>query len=166
MVHMNKGFTLIEVMIAIVVLTIGVLGIYALVTRVISATSVSVSQLTASYLAQEGLELVRNVRDTNFLRMRQGEEIEWTDGLLSCSAGCEIDYNDAVFASYQGRFLKATGSFYAYDSGQDTQFKREITISQPSANTLEVFVEVTWQDRGNISRQVQAADKLYNWFTP
>lgn len=163
---MNKGFTLIEVIIATVVLTIGVLGTYALVSRVISATSVSVSQLAASYLAQEGLELVRNARDTNFLRMRQGEEIEWTDGLLGCSSGCEQDYNDAAFASYQDRFLKATGTFYAYDSGQDTKFKRKITITEPSANTLEILVEVTWQDRGNISREVQAADKLYNWFTP
>lgn len=163
---MNKGFTLIEVMIATMVLTIGVLGTYALVTRVISATSLSVSQLTASYLAQEGLELARNARDTNFLRMRQGEEIEWTDGLLGCSAGCEVDYNDAAFSSYQDRFLKATGSFYAYDSGQDTRFKREITITQPSASTLEILVEVMWQDRGAISRQVQAVDKLYNWFTP
>ena len=153
-------------MIAILVMTIGVLGTYALVSRVISATSLSVSQLTASYLAQEGLELVRNVRDTNFLRMRQGEEIEWTDGLLGCSAGCERDHNDAAFAPYQDRFLKNTGSFYAYDSGQDTQFKRKTTITRPSANTLEILVEVNWQDRGTISRQVQAAEKLYNWFTP
>src|SRR3989344_5116913 len=151
---MNKGFTLIEVIIAIVVLTIGVLGAYALVSRVINATSLSVSQLTASYLAQEGLELVRNARDTNFLRIRQGEEIEWTDGLLSCSSGCEVDYNDTMFDSYQGRFLKATGSFYAYDSGEDTKFKREVTITQPSANALEILVDVTWQDRGSISRQV------------
>ncbi len=166
MTRTQRGFTLIEVMIATMVLTVGVLGTYALVSRVITATSVSVSQLTASYLAQEGLELVRNARDTNFLRIRQGEEIEWTDGLLSCSAGCEVDYNDAAFDSYQGRFLKATGSFYAYDSGEDTKFKREVTITQPSANALEIFVDVSWQDRGNISREVQAADKLYNWYTP
>ncbi len=165
MTNDSRGFTLIEVIIAIVVLTIGVLGTYALVSRVVSATSLSVSQLTASYLGQEGLELVRNVRDTNFLRIRQAESILWTNGLLGCASGCEIDYNDAGFVSYQDRFLKATGSFYAYDSGQDTKFKRKITITQPSANALEILVKVTWQERGN-AREIQAADKLYNWFTP
>ncbi len=159
----EKGFTLIEVIIAIAVMTVGVLGIYSLVSRVIISTSLSVSQLTASYLAQEGLEFSRNMRDTNFLKMRQGEEIAWTEGLLSCAAGCEIDYNDLAFASYQDRFLKATGSFYAYDAGQDTKFKRKIIITQPSAIFLEVVVLVTWQERGN-SREIQAAEKLYNWF--
>ena len=165
MTNNQRGFTLIEVIIAIVVLTIGVLGAYALVSRVINATSLSVSQLTASYLGQEGLELVRNARDTNFLRIRQGESISWTNGLLNCTSGCETDYNDAGFTSYQDRFLKATGSFYAYDSGQDTKFKRKITITQPSASAIEIIVQVTWQERGN-AREIQAAEKLYNWYTP
>ena len=161
----NKGFTLIEVIIAVAILTVGVLGAYALTARMVVATSLGISQLTASYLAQEGLELTRNIRDTNFLEIRQGQSILWTNGLLGCAAGCEMDYNDVAFVSYQNRFLKNTGSFYAYDSGQDTKFKRKITITQLSASALEITVDVTWQERGN-ARDVQAIDRLYNWFTP
>jgi len=61
------GFTILELIVAIFVMTVGVLGAYAVVQQIIVYNSISSSRLTAAYLAQEGIELVRNIRDTNWL---------------------------------------------------------------------------------------------------
>jgi prepilin-type N-terminal cleavage/methylation domain-containing protein len=62
-----KGFTLIEVVVAVFILTIGVLAIFNVVQNITVYSRVSSSKLTAVYLAQEGIELVRNQRDSNWL---------------------------------------------------------------------------------------------------
>jgi len=64
---MNKGFTLIEIGMAVAIMAIGVVGIYALVPRITSVASISNNQFIASQLAKEGLEIVRNIRDSNWL---------------------------------------------------------------------------------------------------
>lgn len=62
-----KGFTLIEVIVAVFLVTVGIGGVYALIQRTTAFTPVISARLTAAYLAQEGIELVRNKRDSNWL---------------------------------------------------------------------------------------------------
>lgn len=152
----NKSFTLIEVIIAIFILTVGTVGAFSLIQRTIALTSISSSRLTAAYLAQGGMEIVRNIRDSNYL-----QELSWDTGLTGCSSGCEADYNDSALSADLGRFLKIDGGFYNYDIGTDTIFKRKITLI-PGVDILEVSTEVSWQERGR-SHQVTAQTKLYNW---
>ena len=74
---LNKNsFTLIETLVAISLLTVGTVGAFTLIQKTIAFTSVVSSQLQASYLSQEGIEIVRNIRDTNYLK---GEN--WNEGL-------------------------------------------------------------------------------------
>jgi len=77
-VKMNKGFTILELMITIVVISIGVLGAYSVIQDILLSTAKSSNRLTATYLAQEGIELVRNERDTNWIRNNG-----WTDNILN-----------------------------------------------------------------------------------
>jgi len=67
MFQSNKGFTLIETVVAVFVLTIGVLGVFTVVQNITFSSQLNSSKLTATYLAQEGIELVRNQRDSNWL---------------------------------------------------------------------------------------------------
>ncbi len=162
---MRKGFTIVEVLVATFLVSVGIMGVFALIGRVASQSSQSLSRLSASFLAREGIEITRNMRDSNLLKLNKGLGGLWTDGLLSCSAGCEIDYNDSSFVSYSGRFLKNNASFYSYDSGTDTKFQRKITITSLNAYTLEVAVDIFWQDKGN-AQSVRAATQLFNWYSP
>lgn len=73
----SRGFTLIEVVIAIFILTVGVGGVFALVQQLPVSSSFNRSKLTAYYMAQEGLEAVRNIRDSNLLKRQN-----WTEGIL------------------------------------------------------------------------------------
>src|SRR3989338_10456135 len=87
----EKGFTLIEVIVAVFVLTIGVVGVFALVNQTMAASSILTSRLIAAYLAQEGIEIARNIRDGNFLEAGE-PDWEWADGLPTSPKDRRGDY--------------------------------------------------------------------------
>ncbi|MFH1048676.1 MAG: prepilin-type N-terminal cleavage/methylation domain-containing protein [Patescibacteria group bacterium] len=72
----SDGFTLIEVMAAVAVLSIGLIGGLTVITKNLSIISGGEDRIIAANLAAEGIELVRNVRDTNWL-----ESDPWADGI-------------------------------------------------------------------------------------
>lgn len=63
----NRAFTLIETMVAISILTLAMAGPLFTASRAIVAAQTARDQLTASYLAQEGIEYVRAMRDNEYL---------------------------------------------------------------------------------------------------
>ncbi|MDP1624898.1 MAG: prepilin-type N-terminal cleavage/methylation domain-containing protein [bacterium] len=87
----NKGFTLVEAMVAISILSLAVTGPLVIAQKGIGSAVYARDQITASYLAQEAVEYVRNVRDTNRI-----EGDPWLTNLFNCletGAGqrCTID---------------------------------------------------------------------------
>ena len=151
----NKSFTLIEVLLSLFLIANGALGAFALLQRNLAFSSITSARLQASYLCQEGIEIIKNIRDTNWL-----ERKNWSEGL---GAGdWEADYNDQALTSFANRYLKTDGGFYNYDSGSNTKFIRKITISPDGPDILKILVEVSWQERGR-SHQVSAQANLYNW---
>ncbi|MCH8244688.1 prepilin-type N-terminal cleavage/methylation domain-containing protein [Patescibacteria group bacterium] len=168
---MQKGFTLIEVLAASFIIIMGVGGAMALIQQSISFTSNAALQLEASYLAQEGMEIVRNIRDTNLLKIHKGVGGNWTDGLIDpdgdgtneCAIGCQSDYAQSFLTAYQDTLLQFSNGFYSHiPSTTDSIFKRKITVTSLDPDILEVLVEVMWEERGR-SHTVKAATKLYNW---
>lgn len=165
--RLQGGFTLLEVTIAIFILLVGVTAGSVLIARTVGQISVFSSKLIASYLTQEGIEIVRNIRDTNWL-----EGGAWDEGLSD--GDWEVDYTattvedppgaSAYFEVYADNFLKLNGSsgFYDYDpAGTDTKYKRKITIAS-GADTLTVTVETIWSEKGK-SYSHTAQEILYNW---
>lgn len=63
----STGFTLVETLIAIAILTIAVAGPLYIADRAVVSAEIARDRLTASYLAQEGIEYVRAMRDNEFL---------------------------------------------------------------------------------------------------
>lgn len=155
---MTKGFTLLEVMLAIVVITLVMGGTFALVWQTTALSNVSSSRLTASYLCQEGIEIVRHIRDGNWLHQRTVPGFAWDTGLLA--GQWEVDYNDTVLSPFSNRYLLLAGQFFSYDSGIASSFRRKITIVS-SVDMLKVSVEVSWLEKGNPLR-VTAEEHLYN----
>ncbi len=163
---MQRGFTLIEVLVAIFIITVGAGGALALIQKTLSFTSNAALQLEASYLAQEGMEIVRNIRDTNFVKIHKGVEGSiWTNGLEGCEAGCQADYTQDSLIAYEDTLLQLTNGIYSYIVSTDSLFKRKITITMQGSDTMEAVVEVMWEERGR-SHVVSAATELYNWLSP
>lgn len=164
---MIKGFTLIETLIALLVIAIGVGGLFALVNQTVSFTANAAAQLTATSLAQEGIEIARNIRDSNFLKIHNGIAVQWDDGLTGCSsstAGCEADYATGALEA-QDRFLNLANGFYSYAAGVQTQFKRKIFVDSNGTDVKNIRIQITWQERGK-THSITAATVLYNWLTP
>ena len=164
----QRAFTLIEVLVAALVITLGASASFALAQRTLSFTADAAFRFEASYLAQEGMEIARNIRDANFLKIHKGQGGAWTDGLTEsgCSGGCQADYTQNSLGAYQDTFLKFSNGRYSYEeAGTDSLYKRKITVTQQGGDVLEVEVEVTWQERGR-SHSVKAAGELYNWLSP
>ena len=143
----NSGFTILELIISIAILVFGVVGAFNAFSIINILTSDSMDKITATYLAQEGMEIVRNIRDSDWLNMDHCQytvgcptsSYTWVDGLYvaNCGSGCQADYTTgaAVTGAYamtpwSGDYLKedATG-FYNYTDGANTKFKRKIVIN-------------------------------------
>lgn len=155
---MKKGFTLIEVILAIFILSLGVTAAWVSLQKITPFTSITVSQQTASYLLQEGFEIVRNIRDKSWL---EGEA--WGEGLQTGDR--EADYQSKnLKLTYEGRYLNIDNDgFYSYSSGIPTKFKRRINISI-SSDIINVLVEVQWEERGRV-HSLSGQENLYNWFS-
>lgn len=152
----KKGFTLIELLITILVFTTGILGIYLVIQRLFASADYAKERVIAIYLAQEGVEIVRNIRDSNWL-----ENTTWDDGLPSGS-NFGVQYNrNHLLSGYGDKFLKIDNNgFYNYFSGQETKFKRKINIQKIDDHTLKIKVEVSWSERFS---PVILEAKIYDW---
>lgn len=159
------GFTLIEIIISISILSFGILLIYSAFSLVIISTYNISSRFTAAHLAQEGVEIAKNIRDNNFIN----NTVPWSAGLLvsPCDSGCQADYKTYnQLIAYNNAFLGLNNDgFYSYDTGSSpTTFKRKIIISPVSgtSDALNVTVLVTWSYRGQ-SFSFGTNEYLYNW---
>lgn len=157
---------MVEIMVAISVFSVGVLGVYALVPTAILLGAENSDRFVAAQLASEGVEIVRNIRDSNWLEQVSNPSNPWDEGLTNCAAGCEADYTflptvDPSLAAYgAGRYLKIDGQgFFNYTSGADTKFKRKIIITS-EANALNVVVAVEWSKK---YPALVSAEKFYAW---
>jgi len=164
---MNKGFTIIEAIVAVTVLTVGVLGSYVFISSFFRYTDLSIDKLTAAYLSQEGVEIVKNIRDGNWIK-RTTWNYAWNYGLGEGS--WEADYNtvSGLSEDYDGDYLniEEASGFYGYGSGVSTPFKREIEICTSTSGVdgvIYVSSTVSWEDRGK-DYSIKTEEKLYNWY--
>ena len=156
----NKGFTLMEVIISMGVITTALVVCIALITFSIGAVRTNKSKLIAINLAEEGLEIVRNIRDSNWLAYKRTADT-WRDGLDE--GDWQVQYDDSeLLSSNDDNLLIDDDGFYQYATGSYTPFKRTITITHIDDNQIKVETEIDWQERGrNYTYKVE--DRLYNW---
>lgn len=162
----KEGFTLIETLVAITVLLLALGGPLTIAARSYFAARFSKDTVTATYLAQEGIELVRHIRSTNQL-----SGANWMTDLTNCMDGgtCYI----GPYAS-NPKGLSCSGSCptllfnpnsfkYQYSNGDPSKFTRTIAITEIESGTeVEVTSKVTWSN-GRVNRQVELKENLLNW---
>jgi len=113
----SSGFTLVETMIAVTILTFAVAGPLFTASRALVAAEIARDQLTASYLAQEGVEYVRAMRDTEYLAAYQTggatvSETAWSSFLNGSNAGSITQCRTSTCTLDPSRNM-GTGSGYA-----------------------------------------------------
>ncbi|MCK9272513.1 prepilin-type N-terminal cleavage/methylation domain-containing protein [Candidatus Gracilibacteria bacterium] len=73
----KKGNSIIEVVIVIVILTIGIVGTYEIVNSGQKLATTTENRIKAINIAREGLEAVTNIRDTNWIKFSSDYEHCW-----------------------------------------------------------------------------------------
>jgi Tfp pilus assembly protein PilV len=145
-VHRNKGQSLIEAVVAIGVVILIVSGLIVAVISSIRSAQSSRSRSVATKLTQDGMESMRNLRDsgwTQFISLASG--VEWclgSDGIIT--APDETDLSCPQIESAK------------------TFFDRRIVISDTSDEQATVMVTVTWTE-GSTPRRSSAVTYLTKW---
>lgn len=165
------GFTLLETIVALGLIVTAAAGPFTLATRGVFAAKFARSKLVALNLAQEGIELVRQMRDNNVLG---GHDWRGLSGVCPsrCTRLADGSYQPDVFSVAIGsappissgaalRFDEVTG-LYGQSSGVGTPFTRVVNISTPAADQMRVVSAVAWTESG-IGRQVRLETVLYDW---
>lgn len=149
-----------EIIISIGVILTALVASVALISSSISSTRLSRSRITAQGLAQEGLEIVRNIRDNNWLIFKR-KVTDWRDGLQA--GDWRVQYSVNNLLSFASLPLKTnTSGFYQYDIGTDTLFYRKITLEYIGDNQIKATSEITWQEYGR-NNSLKVETRLYNW---
>jgi prepilin-type N-terminal cleavage/methylation domain-containing protein len=185
-----RGFTLVETMVAVSILTLSVAGPLFTANRAIVAAMVARDQLVASYLAQEGIEYVRAMRDDGFLAAYQAggatiSNAAWTDflsggsdaSITQCRATtCTLDPASPMGTGSGFSLQPCTGDactslylangIYTEQSGivgaTLTPFTRTIQAIDISANDERIVSTVTWSYHGT-PYSVTVYDHLTPW---
>jgi type II secretory pathway pseudopilin PulG len=134
----NKAFTLVETLVAVSIFTVSILGLISVLASGISDTGYAKKKISATYLAQEGIEYTRNIRDTHVL---YGGSSGWDD-FKSDPNATSYPISDPDFAG----------------------FNRTISMT-PVADTLDevqITSDVSWS-QGSGTYHIIFSENLFNW---
>ena len=174
--YKTRGFSLIEVLVAVSVLIISVTGTLSIIAREVSSAAIAKDQVVAFYLAQEALEYVRGVRDNNAIH-----DLSWLDGLNSSpdciDNKCVIDVNADPLSVEQEvaecnatgcdpLYLDSSGVYNQQEDGDPTMFTREVQIvgiDDALSPAREVQVDATVRWTSGVERSFTISGNLFNW---
>ncbi len=142
----KKGFSLIEVLFSLLVLSIGIVSIVAIMTANIKTSAMARNQIIAAQLTQEGIELVRNLNDNSMLT----DKTDYNDHRIDMDAATgEISFpNAGNFRLY----LDETSGYYSHSGGgTPTKFCRKIDIDGSVSGKRIVTSEVWWDGPDNLN---------------
>ncbi len=180
-----NGFTLVETLVAVAIFTVSVLALMVVLSDSVSSTTYAKKKIIATYLAQEGIEYMRNMRDTYVLYQSSTSD-GWSDFKVKV-APCdtellEVCYFDDqnlnflseikpitaidVFSCSNGNcpyllYDEALGR-YNYATGAVTDFVREIRITNTNVDEVRVVSTVSWT-QGSGTYEVNLSANLFNW---
>lgn len=177
----HRGFTLIEAMVAVSIMAIAIAAPMYAASRTIAAAQLSAEKLTATYLAQEGVEYVRKVRDDAYLQHIADLSTAWaefTNRVAVCTGsqiGCTVDSISSPDIAqcagdpattctplYRNLFKQYTQSSVGSASEKSvfTRYVQVRTVHQD--REVEVVSTVVWQSHG-VTQSVSVTDHLTAW---
>jgi type II secretory pathway pseudopilin PulG len=188
----RKGFTLLEAIVAIFILLISITGPIAIAQNGLRAAFLSKNQIAAFYLAQDAIEYIKNIKDTNGLRSSLGGVAgsDWLEGLEDCTNsnnGCQTDsFNDQVLdcnpdspsnGCLSGNTLTREDSKLYYDPNtgfyssnnaspfsEESIFSRTIYLNETvMGQEAKVTVKIRWKDNFLGSREFVVTEYITSW---
>ncbi len=182
--NITGGFTLIETLVAISIFTMSIVSVMVVISGGISDTNYAKKKIIAGYLAQEGIEEMRNMRDTSVLYFGATGQVGWdkfVTNIASCLTvnGCYFDNSELLYSNDNMPIMHVslppcnqvcpvimfdeTNGKYEYNpAGVDSGFNRKITAVHYTPDEIKITSVVSWvQGSGVVS--VTFSENLFNW---
>lgn len=129
----NQGQGLVELIVAVAVIEVGLFSVWSLFLVNFNAEKEAELRIVGVNLAREGVEVVRNIRDANWLKRSLNEKFEdkiwtWDHGLESGTYSLNFDSQVLENEKFESLFLSNNGFFNNIQTDQSTFFKRSIIL--------------------------------------
>ncbi len=158
----TRAFTIVETLVAVAVLMIAIAGPLVIASKGLRAALYSRDQMIASLLAQESMEIVKNIRSNNI-----DDSLPWAQSLSGCliAAPCDASALAPTLirtgCSVTGCPISFYGGYTSETIGQETLFKRYFFLHPISADEYTVNVVVSWFE-GLVSNELRVTSQLTN----
>lgn len=189
----EKGQSLVEMTIAIAIILTGLMGALALTVSNLSGVGEAGTRVVASNLAKEGIDVVRNIRDTNWL-----ENNVWDNWLSSggdftaiaifkpAANEWRLDFSPSSIFDAAAKLYRDENNLYLQDTvppvGTATLYSRLITLDPICLNTATKIETINGNPCGGEEEKIGVRvrsevtwtesgrshslvleDRLYNW---
>ena len=167
------GFTLVESLVAIGILTLAITGTFTAIQSSLQTSSIAKDQITAFYLAQDAMEFIKNKRDENALTDINGTATSWLSGMAAVSTDpcyfgktCYMDVPLRTITTCSGtcpvlRQDTLSGLFGYTGSWPVTNFTRSIQLTSVSTNEIIATITMSWTNRG-ATKTFQVSELIFN----
>ena len=177
----SAGFTLVETLVAVMLLSVAVVAPMSLASKSLGSAYYARDQITAFYLAQEAIEALRSIRDSQILLIAgsssgappdifgliphqnepfivDGRKGDASTAITECNGECPPLQTDNTLYGYPG-------------AGDDpslwtpTHFTRTVHAYSVAGNQdeIRVTVTVTWQTGPIQERSFTISENMYRW---
>jgi len=178
----NQGFSLVETLVAVLLFSVGVVTMLNVLAKGISDTGYAKQKISAEYMAQEGIELVRNIRDTHVL-YSPSPQTGWNAfraSLGSCNGKCYINADNLFVVTPPMQITKipviacgqscptilynSNNGKFGYTTGTSSGMLREIRVDPVAGTSDEIKITSTvFWNQGSGTYKVSFTENLYNW---
>jgi len=169
----SRGFSLVETMVALAILLVAVVAPISLIGDSLHKIYYAKDEIIAISLAQEGIEMVRQARDTNMLTgIPWGTSLspgEYTIDVSGLTEGKPVNKYVIPCPSCAGIpqavYLDSETGLYRQNSiATQTQFSRIVTIDSTGlpADERKITAQVVW-NTGGTTGSILVSEYIFNW---
>ena len=183
----QEGFTLLEVLIAVTILVFAITATFTSAQTGLQSSQESKNQIISYYIAQEAVEYIRNLRDTNSI-VNVTTPTNWLKDIAEnsnsatddpCAVGtyCVVDTVNSTLTQCAGGLsgcpylmqnTTVGNAYLMYGYGPsnvgwvNTTFKRVVSIQKIGTTEAAVTVTVYWS-RGSFSTSFTVRENIFDW---
>ncbi len=178
---------MLETLVAVAILMIAIGSAFGLAPQGLIGARYARNQTTATYLAQEAVEVVHNIRDNAMLFANDpGDPFSWLSGLSECiNRWCTVNPITAtvdpcsddcapllVIRTGNSSPVYGNGELFDLDqSATPSIFTRQFMVTHVQNDTIgrndteaKVVVRVRWQE-GLLTNDTEVSENLFDWWT-
>ncbi|MEW6616867.1 MAG: hypothetical protein AB1333_00365 [Patescibacteria group bacterium] len=162
----KKGSLMVELMVTATLIMVGLIGIFSLLIHSTSMNKNVVHRFEATYLAAEGIEIMKHIIDTDVAI----PESVFFNSTLDHNQNYEVQYDtdkdlgltEIFGSSTTALWLNEVTGLYGYNAaGKETPYKRTVTVGS-GGNEMTIKSEVEWVINGE--RSVVNLEEIFqNW---